>query len=201
MDDKPEVTTQQHGTKLTFADVFQDWQQPIYHYLLRMTENPAEAEDLTQETFIRVNDALAGFRGDSSLSTWLYRIARNVFLDNTRRSSTRQAENSVPLENITPVSDAAPVPEQALSQSEMSSCVQDAIITSLPVNYRTVLVLSDFQGLRNREIAEILDCSLDTVKIRLHRARAKLREALNKGCDMSHDERNVLVCEPKHEAD
>jgi RNA polymerase sigma-70 factor (ECF subfamily) len=56
------------------------------------------------------------------------------------------------------------------------------------------------QGLKNREIADVLDCSLDTVKIRLHRARKKLREALNTGCDFDHDERNVFVCEPKAES-
>jgi RNA polymerase sigma-70 factor (ECF subfamily) len=59
------------------------------------------------------------------------------------------------------------------------------------------LVLHDLQGLKNREIAAVLDAPLSTVKIRLHRARTKLREALNIGCDLSHDQRNVLVCEEK----
>jgi RNA polymerase sigma-70 factor (ECF subfamily) len=62
--------------------------------------------------------------------------------------------------------------------------------------YRAVLVLHDRQGLKNREIAEVLDCSLSTVKIRLHRGRNKLRTALKAGCDFVHDERNVFVCEP-----
>ena len=80
----------------------------------------------------------------------------------------------------------------------MSACVQRSI-RHLSPDYRAVLVLRDLQGLKNREIAEVLDCSLSTAKIRLHRARNELREALNAGCDFAHDERNVLVCEPKAE--
>ena len=90
------------------------------------------------------------------------------------------------------------VSRQVAAQSEMSDCVQ-GFIGRLPATYRTVLVLHDLQGLKNREIAEVLDCSLDTVKIRLHRARKKLRASLNVGCDFAHDERNVFVCEPKAE--
>ncbi|UCE25265.1 MAG: RNA polymerase sigma factor, partial [Candidatus Zixiibacteriota bacterium] len=89
-------------------------------------------------------------------------------------------------------------PEQLATQSDMSTCVE-RFIQRLPSSYRAVLVLHDLQGLKNREIAEVLNCSLSTVKIRLHRARNKLREALNAGCDFTHDERNVFVCEPKAE--
>jgi RNA polymerase sigma-70 factor (ECF subfamily) len=90
------------------------------------------------------------------------------------------------------------LPEQAVACAEMSACVQ-AFIHRLPPDYRTVLVLRDLQGLKNREVAAVLDCSLATVKMRLHRARAKLRAALKAGCDFDYDERNVLVCEPKAE--
>lgn len=94
--------------------------------------------------------------------------------------------------------EASPSPEQLATQSEMSACVQ-SFIQRLSPNYRAVLVLHDLQGLKNREIAEVLDCSLSTVKIRLHRARSKLRESLNAGCDFDHDKRNVFVCEEKAE--
>ena len=67
----------QEDNSLDFADVFAEYQRPIYNYLLRMTQNQAEAEDLTQETFIRVNRSLPTFRGEASLSTWIYRIATN----------------------------------------------------------------------------------------------------------------------------
>lgn len=186
---------------LNFSDIFREYQHPIYNYLLRMTQNRAEAEDLTQETFIRIHRSLATFRGESSLATWLYRIATNVSFDHFRRNATQQAKTALPLEETEPdrawVVDETPAsPEQLAAQSEMSACVQE-FIQHLPPTYRAVLVLHDLQGLKNREIADVLDCSLNMVKIRLHRARNKLRVALNAGCDFAHDERNVFVCEEK----
>ena len=184
----------------SFADVFDEYQRPIYNYLLRMTQNQAEAEDLTQETFIRVYRGLPAFRGEASLSTWIYRIATNTSLDHFRRRATRQAKATLSLEETKPdenwADETLPLPEQLVARSEMSACVQ-AFIRRLAPDYRAVLVLKDLQGLKNREIAEVLGCSLATVKIRLHRARTKLREALSAGCDLSYDGRNVLVCEPK----
>jgi RNA polymerase sigma-70 factor (ECF subfamily) len=193
----------QAGNAPEFADVFDDFQRPIYNYLLRMTQSQPEAEDLTQETFIRVHRSLPSFRGDASLSTWIYRIATNVSLDHFRRSTTRQAKTALSLEETQSeeewvVDERASAPEQVAAQSEMSDCVQ-SFIQRLPPSYRTVLVLHDLQGLKNHEIAAVLDCSLDTVKIRLHRARKKLRASLNVGCNFAHDERNVFVCEPKAE--
>ncbi len=193
----------QAGHEPDFANVFDEFQRPIYNYLLRMTQNQAEAEDLTQETFIRVHRSLPTFRGEANLSTWIYRIATNVSLDHFRRGATRQAKAALSLEETQSegewvVDEKASAPEQVAAQSEMSDCVQ-GFIGRLPATYRTVLVLHDLQGLKNREIAEVLDCSLDTVKIRLHRARKKLRASLNAGCDFAHDERNVFVCEPKAE--
>jgi RNA polymerase sigma-70 factor (ECF subfamily) len=185
---------------LDFAEVFRQYRRPIYNYLLRMTQNQAEAEDLTQETFIRAHGSLPTFRGEASLSTWLYRIATNTSLDHLRRRSTRQARTALPLEkmefDVDQDGDTPSSPEQLATCSEMSACVQE-FVQGLPPDHRAVLVLKDLQGLKNREIAEVLDCSLATVKIRLHRARTKLREALDAGCDFSHDERNVFVCEPK----
>ncbi len=187
---------------LDFASIFREYQQPIYNYLLRMTQNHAEAEDLTQETFIRVHRSLATFRGEASLSTWLYRIATNVSFDHFRRKSTRQAKVSLSFEEtdldqkwVTDEITSSPE-ELTAHQSEMSDCVEEHI-QRLPPTYRAVLVLHDSQGLKNREIADVLDCSLSTVKIRLHRARTKLRATLNAGCDFAHDERDVFVCEAK----
>ena len=171
--------------------------------LLRMTQNQAEAEDLTQETFIRVHRSLPTFRGEASLSTWIYRIATNASLDHFRRSTTSQDKATLSLEETQSerewvVDDKASTPEQVAAQSEMSDCVQ-SFIQRLPPSYRTVLVLHALQGLNNHEIATVLECSLSTVKIRLHRARKKLNASLTVGCDFAHDERNVFVCEPKAE--
>ena len=188
-----------------FTSVFHEYQRPIFNYLLRMTQNTDLAEDLTQETFVRVYRGLSNFRGGAKLSTWIYRIATNVSFDHFRSKSSRQENVTVSMDDIVadktgiPNKDSAP-PEQAVTQSEMSACVQ-RFIRDLPLNYRAVIILSDLQGLKNREIADVLDVSLDTVKIRLHRARKKLRAALNLGCDYYHDERNILVCEEKLEGE
>ncbi len=206
LSESPVVTDLQEGQcqaaqSLSFTDVFGEYQRPIYNYLLRMTQNQALAEDLTQETFIRVQRSLPAFRGEASLSTWIYRIATNVNTDHFRRRATQQAKAALPLDEIESDREclgdgASSSPQQLAAQSEMSDCVQ-RFIAGLPPEYRAVLVLHDLQGLKNREIAEVLDISLSNVKIRLHRARKKLREALDTGCDFSHDERNIFVCEPK----
>ena len=196
----PQEVQSPGSQSLDFAEVFRQYQRPIYNYLLRMTQNQTEAEDLTQETFVRAHRSLPTFRGEASLSTWLYRIATNVSFDHFRRRTTRQAGSALSLEKIDfdrdRDSDAPSSPEQLAARSEMSTCVQ-TFVQRLPPDYRAVLVLKDVQGLKNREIAEVLECSVATVKIRLHRARTKLREALNAGCNFSHDERNIFVCEPK----
>ena len=184
-----------------FAHVFDEYKRPIFNYLLRMTQNRELADDLTQETFLRVHKGLQNFRGDSSLSTWIYRIASNVSFDYFRSKGSYQEQltdsiDEAETSRVTVPDKGTLPPEQATAQHEMSACVQ-RFIRELPLDYRAVIVLSDLQGLKNRDIADVLDISLDTVKIRLHRARKQLRAALNLGCDFSHDERNVMVCEEK----
>jgi RNA polymerase sigma-70 factor (ECF subfamily) len=186
-----------------FTAIFDDYQRPVYNYLLRMTQDQTVAEDLTQETFIRVYRGLPGFRGEASLATWVYHIATNISLDHFRRRSTAQDTVTRSLDGVETdqewlADNKAASPEQLATQSAMAVCVQK-FMEQLPPDYRAALVLHDLQGMKNREIAAVLDVSLDTVKIRLHRARTKLRAALNSGCDFAHDERNVLVCEPKAE--
>ncbi len=182
-----------------FDDIFRKFERPIYNYLLHLTQNQAEAEDLVQETFIRVYDKLKTFRGEASLSTWIYHIATNVSIDHFRRSTTHQAKTIESLEESdlerVCIDENMPSPDDQVAQSEMSDCVQN-FIQRLPLSYRTVLLLHDVQGLKVQDIADVLGCSLDIVKIRLHRARNKLKETLDSSCDLAHDERNVLVCEP-----
>lgn len=192
---------QQDNSTSDFNDIYEEYQGLIYNYLWRMTENQAHAEDLTQETFVRVHRGLSTFRGDSSLKTWLYRIASNVFLDHTRRASTKHDRVTTALDETVGV-DAdwedreSLQPDQLAAQSEMSACVQEHV-EALSESYRTVLVMHDEEGLTSREIAEVLGCSEATAKIRLHRAREKLRASLNAGCDFTRDEQDVFICERK----
>jgi RNA polymerase sigma-70 factor (ECF subfamily) len=205
MSESTDTRDPQGAQPADFEEIYDEYNRPIYRYLLRLTENEAEAEDLTQEAFVRVHRGLPGFRGDSSVKTWLYRIASNVFLDHTRRASTKQArvteafDDSVGIDTDWADEDA-PRPEKVAEQSEMSACVQEHV-EALPESYKTVLVLHDDEGLKVREIADVLGCSEATAKIRLHRAREKLRASLDAGCDFSRDEQDVFVCERKAPGD
>jgi RNA polymerase sigma-70 factor (ECF subfamily) len=177
----------------------------IYRYVLGMVRNPAEAEDLTQETLLRAYDKLATLEDPARLAPWLYRIATNVTYDRFRQASYRHrpqpladdAEAAGP--EASDIADTGPRLDKLMEQQEMSSCVQD-YIAALPESHRAVILLHDVQGLTNPEIAEMLGLSLATVKIRLHRARNRLRAALGEGCSFSTDERGVRVCEPRSES-
>lgn len=195
------------GGELDFQEVYTTFQPKILRYLSRMLgEN--EAEDLTQEVFVKVDKALKEFRGEAQLSTWIYRIATNAALDRLSSSSFKQqARESVPEESSCE-SETEPEDknvwtgeqnqnvDQQLIHQEMNSCIRE-YIDQLPEDYRAVLVLSEVEGFKNREIAEILEVSLDTVKIRLHRARAKLKESLGNHCNFYLDERSELGCDRK----
>lgn len=181
----------------------------IERYLLHMLRNSADAEDLAQETFLRAIRALPEFRGEAELSTWLYRIATHVCIDFLRRRETRnvvslEEQPEADFEALT-APDAAPdarmlTPEVLFEASEMGECVR-SYIDSLPESYRAAIVLHDVEGLRNREIAEVMDWSLDKAKITLHRARRRLREYLEQDCSFYRDARDVLRCERKEPGD
>jgi len=182
------------GAALDFQRVYDELQPRIRRYLARLA-GPGEADDLSQETFARVSQALAGFRGEAALSTWIYRIATNVAFDRARSPGFQlQARTAEPA--ALAALGAAPTIEQDIARREMSECVRD-YVDQLPADYRTVVVLSELEELPDREIAEVLGISLEAAKIRLHRARARLRQMLEQGCDVSRDERNELTCEPR----
>ena len=182
------------GAALDFQRVYDEFQPRIRRYLARLA-GPGEADDLSQETFARVSQALVGFRGEAALSTWIYRIATNVAFDRARSPGFQlQARTAEPA--ALAALGAAPTIEQDIARREMSECVRD-YVDQLPADYRTVVVLSELEELPDREIAEVLGISLEAAKIRLHRARARLRQMLEQGCDVSRDERNELTCEPR----
>jgi RNA polymerase sigma-70 factor (ECF subfamily) len=194
--------------KHDFQDIYQTFHPKIKRYLSRLV-GESESEDLTQEVFFKVNRKLKSFRGEPrAFSTWLYRIATNVALDRLRSPSfqkmvrNRLSKDSVAegeiatAVNVMWAGEKAPSVEQQVIQNEMNECIRN-FIEKLPENYKTVLVLSELEGLKNQEIAEIVGLSLDTVKIRLHRARAKLKEQLETHCNFYRDERNELACDLK----
>ena len=182
------------GAALDFQRVYDEFHVRIRRYLVRLG-GPGDADDLTQETFARVSQALAGFRGEAALSTWIYRIATNVALDRARSPRFQLQAHTAEPEALAALG-TMPVIEQDIASREMSACVRD-YVDQLPADSRTVVILSELEELPDREIAEILGISLEAAKIRLHRARARLRQRLQQGCDVSRDERNELTCEPR----
>lgn len=170
-----------------FQTIHATFRPKILRYLTGLV-GELEAEDLTQEVFVKVSHALKTFRGDAQLSTWIYRIATNAAIDKMRTFSFRQGTEHSPLDESSEIEDQdawtgeeTPSLEQQLMRKEMYQCFMD-FVKNLPVDYRTVVVLSELEQLTNHEIAEILGLSLDTVKIRLHRGRGRLLEELKTHC-------------------
>jgi len=191
--------------KNNFTDIYDEFFPKIKKYLIRLLgEN--EAEDITQIVFEKVNRNLDTFKGESTLSTWIYRIATNTALDKLKSTSYLRSTVGplapLPLEVIeaqeiaVKIKDKPTSPEQKLIRDEMSECIKE-FVYRLPPDYSTVIILNELEGFTNKEIAEILQISLDTVKIRLHRARAKLKKSLESGCDFYQDDRSELACDRK----
>ncbi len=174
-----------------FQKIHAEFRPKILRYLTRMV-GAQEAEDITQEVFVKINQALHTFRGESQLSTWVYRIATNAALDRLRQPSFRRvtpnglADDS-DLDEIRvkdQVSRAAQevgTLEQQVCRDEMFECYRD-YIQNLPVNYRAVVALNELEELTANEIADILGLSVDVVKIRLHRGRLRLLKELKAHC-------------------
>jgi RNA polymerase sigma-70 factor (ECF subfamily) len=187
------MSAERNGAALDFQRVYDDFHVRIRRYLARLA-GATDADDLMQETFVRVSHALAGFRGDAALSTWIYRIATNVAFDRARSRGFQTDARAAQPDTLVTLS-TIPVIEDEIARREMSACVRD-YVDQLPPDYRTVVVLSEFEELPDREIAEVLGISVEAAKIRLHRARARLRQFLAQGCDFSRDEENEFTCEP-----
>jgi RNA polymerase sigma-70 factor (ECF subfamily) len=179
------------------ASIFQEDYQRIFRYIMSMVRDTAEAEDLTQEAFLRAYQRRDSLRDEGAQTAWLYRIATHVCLDRLRQYARRSPkESQTDLDEIDVAEPDTPSLQQTLERDEMSECVQ-GYLNRLSDSYRAVILLHDMHELTAAEIAQLLGESLATIKIRLHRARRKLSMALGAGCNFSHDERDVLVCESK----
>jgi len=189
-----------NGQALSFSSVYDEFYTKIFHYLKRLV-GEFDAEEVTQTVFEKVSRNLKSFKGESKLSTWIYRIATNTALDKLKSSSFKHS-HAGPLAHLPIHQIEEPVfkgcnnltsPEKKIIRDEMSECIRE-FVDKLPADYRTIIVLNQLEGLTNKEIAQILDISLDTAKIRLHRARARLRKSLADGCDFYVDEPSELAC-------
>jgi RNA polymerase sigma-70 factor (ECF subfamily) len=191
--------------KFKFHDIYKEFYQRIHLFLERMV-GKNEAEDLTQEVFMKVDRGLKDFKGESKLSTWVYRIATNAALDKIQSRAYRESKSKISLNATckeTELEDAGMLTaemsfsaEREAVRNEMNECIRE-FVDKLPTNYRTVIILSELKDLQNQQIADILGISLDAVKIRLHRARTRLKAEFEAGCDFYHDEDGELACDRK----
>ena len=169
------------GDKEAFRVLFQNNHRRLYQFCWRFLGNAQEAEDAVQETFIRVYSAGASYRPRARFTTWLYTIARNLCLN---RLTKIQRENKDPDQEHGPqaplierLPSEAHGPEQQLEEKELSRVVERAV-HNLPDTLRMAVILRRYQELSYEDIAEILECSVTAVKLRLHRAKALLTAEL-----------------------
>jgi RNA polymerase sigma-70 factor (ECF subfamily) len=190
----PEAAMETVNDSLLPAEVAASLSEPLLRYLVRYVGEPAVAQDLLQETLIRVDRGLPGFEGRSSLKTWAFSIATRVAADYFRQPDNRVL--IVDVDETAELSDAGRSVDQRLVIDEMNACVRE-VIDSLPEDYRAAIVLHDLEGLSAIETAEVCGCSVATAKIRIHRARNRLRQALERECLFYRDDDNVLRCDRK----
>lgn len=172
------VKKAQQGDPDAFANLFYTHRPRVYSLCLRMTNNTAEAEDLTQDAFLQVFRKLSTFRGDSALSTWLYRVAVNTVLMHFRKKGLRQVSLDEPSNQDTRLLKR----EYGSADERLSGSVDRIALAramqELPSGYRTIFLLHEIKGYEHQEIARILRCSVGNSKSQLHKAKLKMRELL-----------------------
>jgi RNA polymerase sigma-70 factor (ECF subfamily) len=174
----------QAGDPAAFAEFVEENQSKVYNLALRMLNDPQDAEDVLQETFLNAYKALPNFEGRSSLSTWVYRIASNASLMRLRKKRPNTVSVDEPVEldagdNLPrQLVDWSSMPEEELINNEARQ-VMDEAVTELPESLRIVFILRDIEGLSTAETGEVLGLSEGAVKTRLHRARLWLRDRLS----------------------
>jgi RNA polymerase sigma-70 factor, ECF subfamily len=162
--------------------------EKLFHYLIRLLQNEADAADLAQETFVRVFQHRKKFRGDARFSTWLYTIATNLARDRVRQAMRRphvslDAETSEQGRGLGDGLESRDLPPYAqIARDERIAVIREAV-ASLPEAFRIPLVLAEYEDLSQAEIAEILKCSVKAVENRIYRARQQLRKRLGKSLE------------------
>lgn len=176
------IARAQQGDVAAFERLIAAYQTKVYGFARAFTTDPEQASDLAQEALIKIYRSIGGFRFQSSLLTWMFRIVKNVFLDHykSRGQRERKLEQPIDATDEREMSGTAPAersPEAQLLRREQQQALWVAL-GQVPEVFRTVLVLADMQGLSYEEIAAIVDAPIGTVKSRLNRGRDALREII-----------------------
>ena len=165
------------GDADAFEELYRQHARRLYNLALRMVGSAQEAEDLLQEVFLQAHRKLPGFRGESTLATWLYRLTMNHCLDHLRGRQTRMSRMTESLddEDVAEPAARAPVVPASISRLDL-----ERAIDHLPAGSKAAFLLHDVEGFEHREIAEILGVSEGTSKSQVHKARMKLRILLSR---------------------
>lgn len=176
LDDEECAKRAQRGDRAAFSELVARYQDRIYRFLVRLTHSPDDARELTQETFLHAYQALARWRADARLCTWLFRIARNLAFDWLRR---RNRVAFVPWDDDEAAShpDPAPAPDVVLEIAQRYLGLENAL-ERLPLEHREILLLREIEEMSYDDIATVLNLNLGTVKSRIARARAGLLERM-----------------------
>ena len=182
MDDLKIIESCLLGNNQMFSRLIDNYKNMVYNLAYRMSNNSQEAEDISQEAFLRAYQSLARFNPSYKFSTWLYQITLNIIRDRFKKKGLNYISLDTPIETddsefFHQPADLTNNPEQIIAQQEDARAVQQAI-NSLPLKYREVLVLRYLQDLSYIEISNILKLPQGTVKVRLYRAREQLRKIL-----------------------
>ena len=165
------------GDASAFEELYHRYQPYVYNVVYGIVQNPDDARDVTQDVFLHMYDSLSRFRGGSALSTWLYRVAVNTAITHVRK---QKRHPQIPLDALREFrADIDAEPEQQVARMETQQAVQE-LLAQLPEPQRTVLVLRYFQEMSLEEMAEVMNCSVAAVKVRLHRARNSFRRLYGK---------------------
>lgn len=156
----------------TIEEIYKTYEKPIFHYFYGLTGDYNLAEELTQETFFQIIRTISGFRKEAQLTTWLYKVARNVF----RMWKRKEIATETMVEVTDLRSPADQEPEEVLARKE-NLALTIKVLNSLSDSYREVLWLRDWHGLSYEQISVITGRSLSWVKVTLHRARLQFRQS------------------------
>lgn len=167
------------GDRLALEQLLERHEAQIYRFGMKMCRDPEAAKDVLQDTLIAMARGVRDFQGASSLSTWLYTIARSFCIKHRRRDAVRAGHEGAPGhdQETRDCADPAAMPDEVLAGKEVESALERAIAGLEPLS-REVLVLRDMEGLTAPEVAKVLGLSVQAVKSRLHRARMDVREQL-----------------------
>jgi RNA polymerase sigma-70 factor, ECF subfamily len=184
---------------MEFWEIYDQYYSKVRKFILALVKDEWVADDVIQETFLRVQQNIESLRDPSRLSSWIFRIAHNLCQDHFRRLKKSRKEERIDQEETGNLNEALIQKEigiqKELEQRQMGECVQNQI-NLLPESLRTVLVLFDMMEFSHQESADILGITVKNVKVRLHRARKRLKAILEEKCSFDRDERNVLICTP-----